>query len=61
MLKISTSILASNNRIESIQKLNNTNSDYIHIDAMDGIFVPNTQMSIKLRDELHQSEKNDVF
>jgi ribulose-phosphate 3-epimerase len=46
MLKISTSILASNNRIESIQKLNNTNSDYIHIDTMDGLFVPNTQMPI---------------
>ena len=46
MLKISTSILASDNRIESIQKLNNTNSDYIHIDTMDGLFVPNTQMPI---------------
>ena len=46
MTKISTSILASNNRIESIQKLNNTNSDYIHIDSMDGLFVPNTQMPI---------------
>ena len=46
MIKISTSILASNNRIESIQKLNNTNSDYIHIDSMDGLFVPNTQMPI---------------
>ena len=46
MLKISTSILASNNRIESIKKLNNTSSDYIHIDTMDGKFVPNTQMPI---------------
>ena len=46
MLKISTSILASDNRIESIKKLNNTNSDYIHIDTMDGIFVPNTQIPI---------------
>ena len=46
MLKISTSILASDNRIESIQKLNNTNSDYIHIDTMDGLFVPHTQMLI---------------
>lgn len=54
MIKISTSILSSNNRIESIQKLNNTNTDYIHIDTMDGIFVPNTQMNI---DEIIELEK----
>lgn len=45
MIKISTSILASENRIKSIQELNNTNTDYIHIDTMDGLFVPNTQMN----------------
>lgn len=47
MLKISTSILASNNKIDSIHKLNNTNTDYIHIDTMDGLFVPNKQMPIE--------------
>ena len=55
MIKISPSILSSNNRIESIKKLNNTNADYIHIDAMDGIFVPNTQMLI---DEIIELEKH---
>jgi C-terminal peptidase prc len=55
MIKISPSILSSNNRIESIKKLNNTNADYIHIDTMDGIFVPNTQMPI---DEIIELEKN---
>lgn len=46
MIKISPSILSSKDRIDSINKLNNTNADYLHIDSMDGIFVPNTQMPI---------------
>lgn len=54
MIKISTSILSSENRIESIKKLNETNTDYLHIDTMDGIFVPNTQMPI---DEIIKLEK----
>lgn len=43
MLKISTSILATQNRSDSIIMLNQTNTDYIHIDIMDGNFVPNEQ------------------
>lgn len=39
---ISTSILDSKNRIESVLKLNETKTSYIHVDVMDGIFVPNT-------------------
>lgn len=55
MIKISPSILSSNNRIDSIKKLNNTNCEYIHIDTMDGIFVPNKQMNI---DEIIELEKH---
>lgn len=47
MIKISTSILSSNNREGSLKKLNNTNTDYVHIDIMDGKFVPNKQFTIK--------------
>ena len=54
MIKISASILSSKNRIDSIQKLNNTNVNYLHIDTMDGIFVPNKQMPIE---EIIQLEK----
>ena len=54
MIKISTSILSSTDRYNSIKKLNNSNTDYIHIDTMDGIFVPNTQMNI---DEVIKLEK----
>ena len=47
MIKISTSILSSTNRPDSINKLNKTTTDYIHIDVMDNIFVPNYQFPIE--------------
>lgn len=46
-MKISTSILNSVDRINSVKKLNNTRTDYIHIDTMDGIFVKNKAMDIE--------------
>ena len=46
MIKIATSILSSTDRIDSINKLNNTNTDYIHIDVMDNKFVPNYQLPV---------------
>ncbi len=45
-MKIATSILASTDRIASIKNLNETNTDYIHIDVMDNKFVPNYQLPI---------------
>lgn len=60
MIKISTSILTSNNRIESIKKLNNTNSSYIHIDVMDNKFVPNYQLPIDEVKELSK-QSNKLF
>lgn len=51
-MKLSVSVLASNNKEESIKKVNNTNSDYLHIDVMDGIFVENTSFPIE---EIKQS------
>ncbi|MEE3343129.1 MAG: ribulose-phosphate 3-epimerase [Bacilli bacterium] len=44
-MKISTSILSSDNRIEAVKKLNRTKTDYIHIDVMDGKFVEDKQFS----------------
>jgi len=46
-MKISTSILSSKTRVETIKKLNNTTTDYIHFDMMDNKFVPNQAFSIK--------------
>lgn len=62
MIKISPSILSSNNRIDTIKKLNNTNCEYIHIDTMDGIFVPNKQMDLEeiILLEQHTTKPLDV-
>ena len=58
MYKISTSILSSNNLIDTIEKLNKSITDYIHLDVMDGLFVPNTKFSIEeLKDILPQINK----
>ena len=51
-MKLTVSILASKDRKESINKINNTNTNYLHIDVMDGIFVENTSFPIE---EIKQS------
>lgn len=42
-MMISASILDSDNRINSVKLLNKTDVSYIHIDTMDGDFVPSVQ------------------
>lgn len=42
-MKISTSILDCKDRLEGVRRLNETSTGYIHIDAMDGEFVPGIQ------------------
>ena len=51
-MKISTSILSSTDRIKCIKELNDTTTDYIHIDVMDNKFVPNYQLPVKEVNEL---------
>lgn len=46
-MKVSTSILSVKENLKmSIDKLNNTNTDYIHLDIMDGIFVENKTWTV---------------
>ena len=59
-MKISTSILSVENEYikDSIDKLNNTDTDYIHLDIMDGIFVPNQNWSYEfLKERLVDNKK----
>lgn len=51
MIKISASILSSNDKINSIKDLNKENIDYFHIDVMDNKFVPNYAFHI---DEINE-------
>ena len=41
-MKISTSILNMKKETNFLKELENTNTDYIHLDIMDGKFVTNT-------------------
>lgn len=50
---ISTSILTiKENLKENIQKLDSTKTDFLHIDVMDGMFVPNNSVAIDVYEEL---------
>lgn len=46
-MKISTSILNTKDKYNSIIELNNTDTNYIHLDIMDGIFVSNKKFTIE--------------
>ena len=47
-MKISVSILNSEDKKEMIKTLNNTNISYIHMDVMDGQFVPNISFGMPI-------------
>lgn len=62
MKEVSTSFLKEGSYSKYIEMLNNSDTDYIHYDVMDGIFVKNKNLSIKeLEKYLSMSKKkNDV-
>ena len=58
-MKISVSILDAVNRYEAVEKLNDTNISYIHIDVMDGKLVNNIQFQDM--DEIREISKISKF
>lgn len=46
-MKVSASFLSSKNIPRDLEKLNETDVDYIHVDIMDGKFVPNKTMPFR--------------
>ncbi len=58
-MKISVSILDAVNRYEAVDKLNDTNISYIHIDVMDGKLVNNIQFQDI--DEIREISKISKF
>lgn len=61
-MKISTSFLSSKNIPRDLRILNDTNTDYIHVDIMDGKFVKNKTMPFKEMKNIYKftSKRLDV-
>lgn len=59
---ISTSFLSSKNIPRDLQRLNETSTDYIHVDVMDGKFVKNKTMPFKEMKNIYKftSKRLDV-
>ena len=59
---ISTSFLSSINPAKDLKKLNDTDTDFIHVDVMDGIFVQGRTMPFKEMKKIYKytSKRLDV-
>ena len=58
MVKISTSILGIRSNLEQdILKVYNSDTDYIHLDIMDGKFVPNTSFNYEEINNIYNYKK----
>lgn len=61
-MKVSASFLSSKNVPQDLRKLNETDVDYIHLDIMDGKFVPKKSLPFSEMKHIHEftSKRLDV-
>jgi len=59
---VAPSVLASDfaNLQKEIEMLNDSEADYIHVDIMDGIFVPNISFGIPVTEAIHRHAKKPL-
>lgn len=61
-MKIAPSVLASDfaNIQSEIEMLNDSEADYIHVDIMDGVFVPNISFGIPVTEAIYKHAKKPL-
>lgn len=60
MKEVSGSFLSNNDKLYEINRLNNSNVDYIHFDVMDGKFVSNKNITVSELPELIDNVKKKI-
>jgi ribulose-phosphate 3-epimerase len=62
MAEIAPSILAADfaNLQRDVEMLNSSSADYIHVDIMDGMFVPNISFGIPVCEAIHQHARKPL-
>jgi ribulose-phosphate 3-epimerase len=61
-LEIAPSILAADfaNIQSAVEMLNDSEADYIHVDIMDGVFVPNISFGLPVTEAIHRHAKKPL-
>ena len=60
-MKVSVSILRNKDKFkETVKALNNTNTDYIHLDILDGTFTPEPSFELKVFSKLKNNKPYDI-
>ena len=59
-MKIAVSYLSSNNYLECINKINESNADYVHVDLCDGKYVNTKNFEIKDTIKLLKNSKKPL-
>ena len=60
MKEVSGSFLSNNDKLYEINRLNNSNVDYIHFDVMDGKFVSNKNITVSELPKLIDNVKKKI-